>query len=143
MSGTHAEIRVFKLITAYLSQLPSGLLTSFSSCVFINGSLLVFSCLSSNRGHPRRDCYADCRTSSCASFLLFRWRLSELQVPGRRPPSLDRLPEEQGPKGGAVAHPDQRAAANPQPRLTPSSGAHACRQSLSMFTDSRGFTAQT
>lgn len=91
----------------------------------------------------RPKCCTNCRKSSCASLLMCRWRLSELQVPGRCPASLDGLPEEQGPKGGAVAHIDQRAATNPQPRLTPSFSLHACRQSLSTSEILRVFNAQT
>ncbi len=65
---------------------------------------------------------------------MFRWRLSELSLTGRRPPSLDGLPEEQGHEGGAVARPDQRAATNLQPRLNPRCFLSACRRSLSVIT---------
>ncbi|CAN9505074.1 unnamed protein product [Ophioblennius macclurei] len=49
---------------------------------------------------------------------LHRRSLSQQPIPGRRPPPLDGLPEEQRLQGGALAHPHQRASPNLQPRLT-------------------------
>lgn len=39
-----------------------------------------------------------------------RGRVLRVPLAGRNPAALDRLSEEQGPEGGALAHPDQRAA---------------------------------
>ena len=67
----------------------------------------------------------------------FRWRLSELSLAGRRPPSLDGLPEEQRHEGGAVAHSVQWAATNPRSRLNLPQQHHRCMQTVAVEDHTR------